>query len=143
MFIDFNQNAPHKTVFGAWSRAGPPDGQVSTPLAWDELDDIHPDDLTIATVPERLRRRGDPWADMDDRPQSLEPLLAMSERDRAAGLHGRAVAAGVPEDARRAAAGGAQPGQGPPGVNHVVMRSSSRTLYHPCGYSCSHDGSGG
>ena len=24
IFVDFNQNAPHKTVFGAWSRARPP-----------------------------------------------------------------------------------------------------------------------
>ena len=42
MFIDFNQNSPHKTVFGAWCvrpRAG---AQVSTPLAWDELDTIDP-----------------------------------------------------------------------------------------------------
>jgi hypothetical protein len=37
-------------------------------------------------VPERLAARGDPWADMNERPQSLEPLLALQERDRAAGL---------------------------------------------------------
>ncbi len=86
VFIDFNQNAPHKTVFGAWCVRARPTATVSTPLFWDELDHIHPDDLTIATVPERLRERGDPWADMEDRPQSLQPLLDMSERDRAAGL---------------------------------------------------------
>ena len=54
VFVDFNQNAPHKTVFGAWcvrSRVG---AQVSTPFTWDELDGIHPDDLTMATVPARL-----------------------------------------------------------------------------------------
>jgi DNA ligase D len=86
VFIDFNQNAPHKTVFGAWCVRARPMAAVSTPFFWDELDGIHPDDLTIVTVPERLRTRGDPWAEMEDRPQSLEPLLAMSERDRAAGL---------------------------------------------------------
>ena len=31
-------------------------------------------------------RRGDPWAAMEEHPQSLEPLLALHERDRAAGL---------------------------------------------------------
>ena len=36
VFIDFNQNAPHKTVFGAWSVRARPGAQVSTPLAWDE-----------------------------------------------------------------------------------------------------------
>ena len=29
---------------------------------------------------------GDPWATMDDDPQSLEPLLELHERDLAAGL---------------------------------------------------------
>jgi DNA ligase D len=86
IFVDYNQNAPHKTVFGAWSvraRAGAP---VSTPLRWEELDDADPDELTLATVPERLARDGDPWGAIDDAPQSLEPLLELHERDRANGL---------------------------------------------------------
>jgi DNA ligase D len=86
VFIDFNQNAPHKTVFSAWSARSRPGGQVSTPLFWDEIDTIHPDELTIASVPGRLAERGDPWADMPDRPQSLEPMLALHEADMAAGL---------------------------------------------------------
>jgi DNA ligase D len=86
VFVDFNQNAPHKTVFGAWSVRARPGAQVSAPLTWDELDAIHPDELTIATVPARLAERGDPWAGMSDSPQSLEPLLELHERDRAAGL---------------------------------------------------------
>jgi DNA ligase D len=87
IFVDYNQNAPHKTVFGAWCVRARPGAQVSTPFAWDELDDVHPDELTIATVPQRVAERGDPWVEMYTRPQSLEPLLAMHERDRAAGLH--------------------------------------------------------
>jgi DNA ligase D len=86
VFIDFNQNAPHKTIFGAWSVRARPGGQVSTPFTWDELDTVEPDALTIATVPARLTRDGDPWAAMTEAPQSLEPLLALHERDRAAGL---------------------------------------------------------
>jgi DNA primase len=81
IFVDYNQNAPHKTVFGAWSVRARKGAQVSTPLRWDELDDVDPDSLTIATVPER---DGDPWEAMS--PQSLEPLLEMHERDRANGL---------------------------------------------------------
>ncbi|HEX6025055.1 MAG TPA: non-homologous end-joining DNA ligase [Solirubrobacter sp.] len=84
IFIDYNQNAPHKTVFGAWSVRARKGAQVSAPLHWDELDGVDPDELTLATVPERLRRDGDPWADMA--PQSLEPLLEMHERDMANGL---------------------------------------------------------
>ena len=87
VFIDFNQNAPHKTVFGAWSVRSRENAHVSTPLTWDEVDTAHPDDLTIETVPELVRRRGDPWADINEHPQSIEPLLAMSEADREAGLH--------------------------------------------------------
>jgi DNA ligase D len=86
VFVDFNQNAPHKTVFGAWSARARPGGQVSTPIRWEELDDIHPDDLTLASLPARLHAIGDPWADINDHPQSLEPLLEMHRRDRAGGL---------------------------------------------------------
>jgi DNA ligase D len=86
VFVDFNQNAPHKTVFGAWSVRARPGAQVSTPFAWDELDAVEPDELTMATVPGRVVAAGDPWAVMEADPQSLGPLLAMAERDRAAGL---------------------------------------------------------
>jgi DNA ligase D len=87
VFVDFNQNAPHKTVFGAWFVRPRVGGQVSTPLDWDEIDDIDPEALTMRTVPERLRRRGDPWAGIGDAPQSLQPLLDMAARDRRQGLH--------------------------------------------------------
>ena len=86
VFVDFNQNAPHKTVFGAWSVRARPGAQVSTPIAWAEIDDIHPDQFTIASVPVRLGAAGDPWLGMAGDPQSLEPLLAMSARDAERGL---------------------------------------------------------
>ncbi len=86
VFLDYNQNAPHKTVFGAWSVRARVGAQVSTPLEWAELPDVHPDDLTIATLPARVAAAGDPWASIGDHPQSLEPLLALHERDRAHGL---------------------------------------------------------
>jgi DNA ligase D len=86
VFVDFNQNAPHKTIFGAWSVRARPGAQVSTPFAWDELDSIHPDALTIATVPARVAAAGDPWAPMTAAPQALDPLLALHERDMANGL---------------------------------------------------------
>ena len=86
VFVDFNQNAPHKTVFGPWSVRARPGAQVSAPLTWDEVDALHPDELTIASVPERVAALGDPWEGINEQPQSLEPLLALHERDRAAGL---------------------------------------------------------
>ena len=86
VFVDFNQNAPHKTIFGAWSVRARTGAQVSTPFPWDELDAIDPNALTIVTVPPRVKHDGDPWEPMSEQPQSLEPLLAMAERDQAAGL---------------------------------------------------------
>lgn len=86
VFVDFNQNAPHKTIFGAWSVRARPGAQVSTPITWDEVPVLHPDDLTIATVPPLVAQRGDPWGDMPEHPQSIEALLAWSARDMEAGL---------------------------------------------------------
>jgi DNA ligase D len=86
VFVDFNQNAPHKTVFGAWSVRARAGANVSTPFEWDQLDGIQPEELTIATVPERVATAGDPWAPLSVEPQSLDPLLAMYERDLANGL---------------------------------------------------------
>jgi DNA ligase D len=86
VFVDFNQNAPHKTVFGAWcvrARAG---AQVSTPFAWDELPTVDPDELTIRTVPGRVERLGDPWATIDDAPRSIAPLVERYRADLAAGI---------------------------------------------------------
>ena len=86
VFVDFNQNAPHKTVFGAWCARPRVEGQVSTPVAWEDLDDLDPGALTIATVPQRVDDRGDPWAGMRDAPQDLAPLLGRARADQDAGL---------------------------------------------------------
>src|SRR3954464_4967197 len=66
IFVDYNQNAPHKTVFGAWSVRARPGAQVSTPLRWDELGEVDPAALMIASIPDRLERDGDPWAAIGD-----------------------------------------------------------------------------
>jgi DNA primase len=79
VFVDFNQNAPHKTVFGAWSVRARPGAQVSAPFAWAELQSIEPDELTIDSVPSRVAAAGDPWE--ESVPQSLEPLLELVRRD--------------------------------------------------------------
>ncbi|HEY4333348.1 MAG TPA: non-homologous end-joining DNA ligase [Ilumatobacteraceae bacterium] len=86
IFIDFNQNAPHKTVFAPWSVRSRDHAPVSCPFEWAELESIDPNELTIATVPQRIATSGDPWAAIDDRPNSLLPLLDMVSRDQAAGL---------------------------------------------------------
>ena len=86
VFIDYNQNAKDRTVASAYSIRPTPDGRVSTPLDWDEVADCDPAAFTVATVPERFARIGDPWAGMDDAAGSLDQLLELAERDDAAGL---------------------------------------------------------
>lgn len=86
VFVDYNQNAPHKTVFGAWSVRPRVGAQVSTPLTWDDALDpgLDPAALTMATVPTRWSESGDPWEALT--PQDLSPLLDMAQRDADAGL---------------------------------------------------------
>ncbi|MHB1930172.1 MAG: non-homologous end-joining DNA ligase [Acidimicrobiales bacterium] len=86
VFVDFNQNAPHKTVFGAWSVRGRVGAEVSTPFSWEELEGVHPDAFTLRTVPGRVAASGDPWAPLYAHPRSLEPLLDLAARDRESGL---------------------------------------------------------
>lgn len=86
VFVDFNQNAPHKTVFGPWSVRARVGAQVSTPISWDEVPDVDLNALTIANVPQRVDTDGDPWLEINDHPQSITPLLEMSAADMAAGL---------------------------------------------------------
>jgi DNA ligase D len=80
-FVDFNQNARDHTIACAYSVRGLPAGTVSTPIAWDEVSDVEPAELTIATVPERFGRLGDLHADIDAVAHSLEALLEWADRD--------------------------------------------------------------
>jgi bifunctional non-homologous end joining protein LigD len=50
------------------------------------VSDVEPADLTIATVPARVRERGDPAAGIDEAAFSIEPLLELAARDEAGGL---------------------------------------------------------
>jgi DNA ligase D len=86
VFVDFNQNAPHKTVFGAWSVRARVGAQVSTPVSWDDAATVMPDELTVDVVTRRVSTEGDPWAHRWDDRQDLSPLLELSAGDRASGL---------------------------------------------------------
>jgi len=81
IFIDYNQNARDRTFASAYSARKTAIATVSTPLSWEELRDAEPDDYTIASVPDLVASRPDPWADIDEVAQSLEPLLEMVRAD--------------------------------------------------------------
>ncbi|WIX76328.1 non-homologous end-joining DNA ligase [Amycolatopsis carbonis] len=81
LFVDYNQNARDHTIASAYSVRGVPEGTVSTPIRWDEVDDVEPRECTIATVPARFAELGDLHAGIDDAVFSLEPLLEWADRD--------------------------------------------------------------
>jgi DNA ligase D len=85
VFVDYNQNARDHTIAGAYSLRGVPEATVSTPLTWDEIDDVHPEDLNIVSVPARIAAVGDLHQGIDEAVFSLEPLLDWANRDDAAG----------------------------------------------------------
>jgi len=93
LFVDYNQNARDHTIAAAYSVRGLPDARVSTPIRWDEVDDVLPQDCTIATVPERFARLGDLHAGIDDAVFDITPLLEWADRDERAG----AEDPGIPE----------------------------------------------
>src|SRR5437899_1072831 len=85
VFLDYNQNAKDRTIASAYSVRPTADARVSTPLEWSEVPDVDPADFTVTTVPKRFAGRGDPAAAIDDHAGSLDGLLQLSERQRAAG----------------------------------------------------------
>ena len=85
LFVDYNQNARDHTIAAAYSVRGLPDGRVSAPIRWDEVDDADPRDFTMATMPARFAELGDLHADIDDHAFDLRPLLEWAERDEAEG----------------------------------------------------------
>ena len=85
VFIDYNQNAKDRTVASAYSVGPTPDARVSTPLSWDEVPLVEPESFTLATVPDRFARAGDPHAGIDEGPGSLESLLELSARQKGEG----------------------------------------------------------
>jgi bifunctional non-homologous end joining protein LigD len=86
VFVDYNQNARDRTVASAYSVRPTPDARVSTPLSWDEVADVEAEDLTLATVPDRVAALGDPSAEIDSFAGSLDGLLDLARRDEEGGL---------------------------------------------------------
>ncbi|HEU4947310.1 MAG TPA: non-homologous end-joining DNA ligase [Kribbella sp.] len=85
LFVDYNQNARDHTIASAYSVRGNPEGTVSTPIRWDEVDDVDPKDFTIATVPARFAELGDLHEGIDDAVYTVDTLLEWAERDEREG----------------------------------------------------------
>jgi bifunctional non-homologous end joining protein LigD len=86
VFIDYNQNAKDRTVASAYSVRPVPDARVSAPVTWEELPSCELGDFTLATVPARYARVGDPGAGIDEAVGSLDALLELSARQEKEGM---------------------------------------------------------
>jgi bifunctional non-homologous end joining protein LigD len=138
VFVDYNQNARDRTVASGYSVRPTPDARVSCALAWNEVPDAEPGDLRIDTVPERLTTVGDPAADIDLQPGSLDALLDLARRDEEGGLGDAPWPPHFPKQrgepkrvqpsrdtdrpSHRGRAGDPQPGGPPPGVSLQQQR---------------------
>jgi DNA ligase D-like protein (predicted polymerase) len=117
VFVDYNQNAKDRTVASAYSVRPTPDARVSTPLGWDEVSACNPADFTLATVPERFKKIGDPHAAIDQHAGSIEGLLELFERQ------GLGDAPWPPHYRKQASE--------PPRVQPSKRKSARRTPAHP------------
>jgi DNA ligase D len=86
IFVDYNQMARDRTIASAYSVRANKRATVSTPLEWDEVGEVHPDDFDVTTVPARFAERGDLFAALraDRDPEldcSLDAALGLARRD--------------------------------------------------------------
>lgn len=74
--LDYTQNAVNKTLVAPYSPRPAPGAPVSTPIAWDELDDpdLRPDGYTIRSLLPRLQERGDLFREVLRHDRTLPPL---------------------------------------------------------------------
>ncbi|GAA3930111.1 non-homologous end-joining DNA ligase [Microbacterium soli] len=86
IFIDFNQANRDRTMAGAYSPRARRGAPVSTPIHWEELDEVDPMRFTVRSIPARLDSVGDPWARMQDASGRIDTLLRWWERDAGDGL---------------------------------------------------------
>lgn len=75
VYWDYLQNGRGKTLAAPYSPRPFPEGTVSTPFRWEELETVDPARWTLETVPLYLEKAGDPWEDMGSLLQDVRPLL--------------------------------------------------------------------
>ncbi|HEX4726013.1 MAG TPA: non-homologous end-joining DNA ligase [Pseudonocardiaceae bacterium] len=81
IFLDFNQAARDRTIASAWSVRGTSRATVSTPVTWEQLPEVGPDDFDVFTVPDWLTEHGDALQGLDDEAFDLTEALSWYDRD--------------------------------------------------------------
>ena len=76
VFVDYLRNAETASAVAAFSARARPGAAVSTPLAWDELDEDLRTHYTVKNLPKRLASlKSDPWAGYARTKQSITPAM--------------------------------------------------------------------
>jgi bifunctional non-homologous end joining protein LigD len=74
ILVDYLRNNRGNTSVAAYSTRARAQAPLSTPLRWDELSRVAPDQFTVANLPRRLAAlKGDPWAGYFEARQRLTP----------------------------------------------------------------------
>ena len=91
IFVDYNQMARDRTIASAYSIRSNARATVSAPLTWDEVDQVHPDDFDVLTMPERFAAVGDLFAPLVAHAAPryrLDSLLELADRQERDEGHG-------------------------------------------------------
>lgn len=80
VYVDYLQNASSRTLVGVYSPRPTPSASVSTPVTWEELTRVHPDEFTVRTLPQRVNAVGDLFAPVLTDRQSLDHLASLLGR---------------------------------------------------------------
>lgn len=81
IFVDYFRNDQGSTAIASWSARAREGAPVAMPVAWDDLTPtLDPQAFTVRTVPERLRRHGDPWRGFDAVRQRLGAAVRKAVR---------------------------------------------------------------
>jgi bifunctional non-homologous end joining protein LigD len=122
VYVDYLQNARGKTLVSVYCPRPLPGAPVSTPVSWGELRWCAPGAFTLATVPDRVRRLGDLFADVLRLRQPLEPLVAACD----ALLDRVGIPVAPPPPGARPSDGAAGPGAGDAAVAATAPARGAR-----------------
>jgi bifunctional non-homologous end joining protein LigD len=79
VFFDYNQNARGKTIASIYSVRPTPDGTVSMPIDWKNIDRVQPTDFTITNAPDLIRKGDDAWYAILSDKQDIEKLISQAQ----------------------------------------------------------------
>jgi bifunctional non-homologous end joining protein LigD len=81
VYFDYLQNAKSKTISAPYVLRAYPGAPVATPLEWAEVKHgLHPNQFHIRNARERFREKGELFAGVLEKPQSIEHALEKLER---------------------------------------------------------------